>query len=585
MSEDRRGGRRHDDSRRGRDDRGGRDDHGRRDDRGGRDGGDRWDDRRGDRRDDAGGRRDDRGDRRDDRGGRRDDRRDRPRDAQGRERSGSRGQGGPRRGWSSSRPSERSRASTPSRQVALEGLRLVREEDSYANLVLPRLLRSHRVSGRDAAFTTELFYGSLRAQGRLDAIIAACVDRPLAKVEPALLDVLRLGAYQLLDMTVAPHAATSETVALARAEVGAGGASFANAVLRRVGEKDLATWIAEVAPDREKDPTGHLAVVHSHPRWVVRALSDALAGNGRSRDEIDQLLEAQNQAPAVSLVMRPGLTDLDELIDHGASQGRLSVFAAAWPSGDPGGMDLVKQGRVAVQDEGSQLAALSLALGADDLVLTDDAHWLDLCSGPGGKTALLGGLTIDHDADLLAVELQEHRTELVDRAVASLREAGCEITTLTADGTTIGAERPGEFSRVLADVPCSGLGALRRRPEARWRRTPADVGQLGAIQRDLLTSALDATAPGGVVAYVTCSPHLAETRLIVADVLKRRDDVERLDARPAVRAGLLPSVRDEVELGEGPDVQLWPHVHGTDAMFICLLRRLPVPTEEGTPSS
>ena len=411
------------------------------------------------------------------------------------------------------------------------------------------------------------------------------MDRPLTKVEPVLLDVLRLGAYQLLDMSVAPHAATSETVALARAEVGAGGASFANAVLRRVGEKDLATWIDEVAPDREKDLTGHLAVVHSHPRWVVRALSDALAGNGRSREEIDQLLEAQNQAPAVSLVMRPGLTDLDELIDHGASQGRLSVFAAAWPSGDPGGMDLVKQGRVAVQDEGSQLAALALALGADDLVLADDAHWLDLCAGPGGKTALLGGLTIDHDADLLAVELQEHRTELVDRAVSTLREAGCEITTRTADGTTLGADRPGEFSRVLADVPCSGLGALRRRPEARWRRTPADVGQLGAIQRDLLRSALDATAPGGVVAYVTCSPHLAETRLIVSDVLKRREDVEQLDARPAVRAGLLPAVRDEVELGEGPAVQLWPHVHGTDAMYICLLRRLPAPTDEGTPSS
>ena len=303
--------------------------------------------------------------------------------------------------------------------MAFEGLRLVREDDSYANLVLPRLLRSHRVSGRDAAFTTELFYGSLRAQGRLDAILAACVDRPLADVDPALVDVLRLGAYQLLDMTVAPHAATSETVALARSQVGAGAASFANAVLRRVGAKTREEWIDEVAPDREKDPTGHLAVVHSHPRWVVRALTDALAGHGRSRDEIDELLAAQNAAPAVSLVMRPGLTDLDELIDNGASAGRLSVFAASWPAGDPGGMDVVKDGRVAVQDEGSQLAALALALGADDLVRGDDAHWLDLCAGPGGKAALLGGLTVGHDADLLAVELQPHRTELVDRSVAT----------------------------------------------------------------------------------------------------------------------------------------------------------------------
>ncbi|MDN5820378.1 MAG: rRNA small subunit methyltransferase B, partial [Brachybacterium sp.] len=269
----------------------------------------------------------------------------------------------------------------------------------------------------------------------------------------------------------------------------------------------------------------------------------------------------------------------------GASQGRLSVFAASWPSGDPGGMDPVKQGRVAVQDEGSQLAALALALGADDLVLAEDHHWLDLCAGPGGKAALLGGLTVDHDADLLAVELQEHRTELVDRAVATLQEAGCEITTRTADGTAIGAELPGRFSRVLADVPCSGLGALRRRPEARWRRTPGDIGHLTTLQRSLLASALDAAAPGGVVAYVPCSPHLAETRLIVADVMKQRSDTEQLDARDAVRAGVLPAERAGIELGEGPAVQLWPHVHGTDAMYISLLRKLPAPTEEGTPAA
>src|SRR5690625_5851971 len=152
---------------------------------------------------------------------------------------------------------------------------------------------------------------------------------------------------------------------------------------------------------------------------------------------------------------------------------------------------------------GSQLAALALALGADELVRAEDDHWLDLCAGPGGKTALLGGLTVGHDTELLAVELQPHRTELVDRSVASLREAGCEITTRTADGTTIGAELPGRFSRVLVDVPCTGLGALRRRPEARWRRTPGDIGSLAGLQRELLASALDAAAPGGVVAYVT----------------------------------------------------------------------------------
>src|SRR5699024_602916 len=145
---------------------------------------------------------------------------------------------------------------------------------------------------------------------------------------------------------------------------------------------------------------------------------------------------------------------------------------------------------------------------------------------PGRRTALLGGLTVAHDADLLAVELQEHRTERVDRAVAPLQDAAREITTRTPDGTTLGPELPGRISPALADVPCSGLGAPRRRPEAGWRRTPADIGQLGGLQRGLLASALDAAADGGVVAYVTGSPHLAETRLIVADVLKGRADVE-----------------------------------------------------------
>lgn len=574
---------------RGRDDRRGprRDDRTGRDDRRGprRGDGDRpWRDDRGSRGEDRGPRRDDRAPRRDDGAPRRGDRDERRgtgerrggRDAKGRERSGSRGQGGPRRGWSESRPSERSRRSTSSRGVAFEALRTVREDDAYANLVLPGLLRRARVSGRDAAFATELFYGSLRAQGRLDAIIAACVDRGLDDVEGDVLDVLRLGTYQLLDMSVAPHAATSETVALAREVAGHGAGGFVNAVLRRVGERDLDAWIREVAPAREEDEVGHLAVAHSHPEWIVRALSDALAAHGRDRTEIDALLAAQNAAPAVSLVMRPGLTDLDELIDNGASAGRLSLFAASWPSGDPGGTDPVREGRAAVQDEGSQLMALALALGADDLVLEENGRWLDLCAGPGGKTALLAGLTVDHDAELLAVELQEHRTRLVDRAVATLVEAGAEVTTRTADGRDIGAEMPGTFSRVLADVPCSGLGALRRRPESRWRRTAADVGQLGGIQRDLLRSALDAAVPGGVVAYVTCSPHLAETLLIVQDVVRRRDDVEQLDARPAVRAGLLPAAQD-IELGAGPGVQLWPHVHGTDAMFIALLRRTPAP--------
>lgn len=497
----------------------------------------------------------------------------RHRNSAGHERSGSRGRGASRKGFSSARPSERRRETTPSRLAAYEATREVTENEAYANLVFPTVLRKHRVSGRDAAFATELFYGSLRAQGRLDAVLAECVDRPLAKIEPSVLNVLRLGAYQLLDMAVSPHAAASETVGLARDVTGAGSASLVNAVLRKVGQHTLEEWMEIIGPDRATHEDEYLALVYSHPVWIVRALRDALKVHGRAPEELEDLLAAQNRAPRVSLVMRPGLTDASELEEFGAGAAEYSIVGATWPSGDPGQIPPVAEGRAAVQDEGSQLVALALAIGADALVQADDARWLDMCAGPGGKTALLAGFSIERDAEVLAVELQEHRTRLVERSVRTLAEAGAEIDTLTADATALGERFPGEFSRVLADVPCSGLGALRRRPEARWRKQPGDLGQLGQVQRALLASAIDSAADGAVIAYVTCSPHVAETMLVIKDALRRRSDIEVLDARAPLMEGVRPGA--EMDLGDGPYVQLWPHVHGTDAMFLALLRKLP----------
>ncbi|MGQ4422061.1 rRNA cytosine-C5-methyltransferase, partial [Streptomyces violaceoruber] len=183
------------------------------------------------------------------------------------------------------------------------------------------------------------------------------------------------------------------------------------------------------------------------------------------------------------------------------------------------------------------------------------------CAGPGGKAALLGALAAERGVFLLASEKQPHRAGLVARALDG--NPG-PYQVIAADGTRP-AWRPGSFDRVLVDVPCTGLGALRRRPEARWRRRPEDLDGFAPLQRGLLRNALEAVRVGGVVAYATCSPHLAETRAVVTDVLKQHPGTELLDARP-----LLPGVPG---LGEGPDVQLWPHVHGTDAMYLALLRR------------
>ena len=441
------------------------------------------------------------------------------------------------------------RAADPAREVAYEALRAVREDDAYANLAMPSLLAP--LGTRDAAFATELVYGTLRARGSYDEILARCVTRPLDKLDPRVLDVLRLGAHQLLGMRVAAHAAVDSSVKLVRAKVGHGPAGLVNAVLRKVAARDLAGWLAAVAPTGATDPVGRLAVTQSHPRWVVEAFRDALGGD---LAETETALAADNERPVVTLVARPGKADLAELFALGAQPGRWSPVAAVLESGgSPSALPPVRENRAGVQDEGSQLVTLALAAAP---IEGRDERWLDMCAGPGGKAALLGALAEQRGATLVAAELQPHRARLVARVV------GSSAVTVVADGT-VPAWAPGAFDRVLVDAPCTGLGALRRRPEARWRRLPSDVDSLHPLQISLLRSAIQSVRPGGVVAYVTCSPHVRETRDVVREVVG--PDVERIDARP-----FLPGVAD---LGDGPAVQLWPHLHGTDAMYLTLLRK------------
>jgi 16S rRNA (cytosine967-C5)-methyltransferase len=313
-----------------------------------------------------------------------------------------------------------------------------------------------------------------------------------------------------------------------------------------------------VAPDPTTDPVGFAVVARSHPRWIVEELRDAL---GARAEELDDLLAADNVPPRVTLVARPGLCEPGELMEAGGKLTGYSPWGCVLSSGAPGGVPAVADGRAGVQDEGSQLVALALAGAA---VEGQDSSWLDLCAGPGGKAALLGALAAQRGAGLLAVERQPHRADLVVRATRALSPGTVRV--LAADGTKPFAE-PGTFDRVLVDAPCTGLGALRRRPESRWRRTADDITGLVALQTELLRSALDAVRPGGVVLYATCSPVLPETAGVVSEVLQGRADVHLEDA-----GALLPQVLD----AGGPlpgTVQLWPHRHGTDAMFLALLRR------------
>ncbi len=420
------------------------------------------------------------------------------------------------------------------RSVAYDVLRAVDERDAYANLLLPRLVTG--LDPRERALAAELGYGTLRALGTLDHVLAGCSSRPVAEMDPPVRDVLRLGAYQLLRTRVPKHAAVSTSVDLARRVAGPGAAKFVNAVLRRVAERDGDLR----PPPYGTDPVGHLAVVTAHPRWIVEAFRDALGGD---LDETRAALVADDTRPEVHLVARPRRISRDGLLAScraaglEAEAGPLSPYAVRLRGGDPSTVPAVRDGSAGVQDEGSQVAALRLA----ELLGPGRHDVLDLCAGPGGKSALLAGFL---DGRLVANELHEHRARLVRDNLAAARATGA--VTVAGDGRR-GPWRAASFDGVLLDAPCTGLGALRRRPEARWRRTPDDVAPLAGLQRALLAAALDAVRPGGIVLYVVCSPHVAETRQVVASV----EGAERV----------------------GEPVQMWPHRDGTDAMFLCGLRR------------
>lgn len=437
------------------------------------------------------------------------------------------------------------------RRVAFDALRAVSADGAYANLILPALLRERDLTGRDAAFATELLAGTCRWQGSYDVIIAAAAGRPLSEFQPAVVDLLRLGVHQILSMRVPAPAAVAASVDLAAATVGERVTGLTNAVLRRVAERSLDDWLNRLSEGL--DEQDRLALQTAHPRWIVDAYAELLP-----HAELEEALTADNRSPEICLAIRPGVAAVAELLSAGAQPSPYSPFGARW-RGDPAQLPLVRDGRAGVQDEGSQLVTWALAKAA-----APPGWWLDLCAGPGGKSALLAGLARLDGSQLLASDLAPHRANLVAGAVRAYTRHGSAPTIVVADGTRR-AWGAGSFTRVLADVPCSGLGALRRRPESRWRREPADVEQLHSLQLTLLASAIDSAAPGGVIGYLTCSPHRRETSDVVGETLAVRTDVEVI---PATQ--LLPEVPNA---GLGPYLQLWPHRHGTDAMFAAYLRK------------
>ena len=429
------------------------------------------------------------------------------------------------------------------RLLAFEVFTEVMRNGAYSNLLLPQRLTDSELDRRDRAFVTELVYGAIRQIGRNDAIAAKFSQRPWSEVEPEIVDVIRLGAYQLFDMRIPTHAAVDATVNLARQTIGESKATFVNAIMRKLSAQELSQHLS----DFSDDSIPSLAIRYSHPEWIINSYRDFIS----DPKELISLLECNNQAVSPTLVAWPGKSSQEELLSLGASATRYSKFGAV-SNGAPNELAPIRERRAGVQDEGSQILAQVFASAA-----SEKEPWLDLCAGPGGKAALLSYLAKE---PIFANEISETRAKLVSKVV----NAGARV--LIEDGRTLQLAGVGS---VLADVPCTGLGALRRRPEIRWRRSPSDLSGLTKLQFELATNAIALIPSGGIFGYATCSPHMAETVAQCA-AFEKKFPIERIDV-----ASILDSVSKTqiVDATRNGFMQLWPHRHGTDAMFLALYRK------------
>lgn len=443
------------------------------------------------------------------------------------------------------------------REIAFELLSRVQNDDAYANLLLPTLIQRSNLDSRDAGFVQELAFGTIRNWLLYERILEQASSRRIDEIEPAAQIVLVLGVHQLLEMRVPVHAAINESVNLAKKRASKGSVGFVNAVLRKVAAQDRDSWIDAVTSGRTELET--LSFQYSHPIWIIQAFKAALSSRGMS-ESTEDLLESNNRAAKVSLVALPGFCSVEEL--RGADESPQQSPLGAEITGSPSNLEAVRIGFARVQDQGSQLVTLALTSAS---VIGSDNRWLDMCAGPGGKAALMAAISKERTIEFVSNEVSEHRARLVSESLAPLGS----FKTTVGDGRRIG-ESSQSYTRILLDAPCTGLGALRRRPESRWRKSVEDLVSLVTLQRELLESAWKALAPGGVLAYVTCSPHLSETTAQVAWAQNKFG--KELELLPANE--ILNSISPSLVLDESVKTsQLWPHLHGTDAMFLALFRK------------
>ncbi len=442
---------------------------------------------------------------------------------------------------------------TNPRLVAIQILLRVEATDAYANLLLDARLHAASLSLLDRALVTELVYGVLRWRGKLDWILAPLLDRPLARLDPVVHQILRLGTYQLACLTRIPEfAAVDETVSLARKIGAARSAGYVNAVLRAVVRgKD------RQPPDSLQDPLAYWGGVGSHPTWLAARWLDRLGSA-----EGGELMTANNRVPPLTLAANRLKADGEE-VGRLLAKGHAEVTPGRFFPGIftlRGAGSLIDlpgfgEGLFFPMDEAGALPVLAL----DPL---PGQRVLDACAGGGGKSALIAA-AVGGTGEVVALDRSPRALRRL--TAAALRLGLARVRPRLYDARVAGEAWAGQFPRVLLDAPCSGLGTIRRRPEIRWRRRPSDLAQAAALQRALLAGVAGAVAGGGLLVYSTCSLEPEETDEVIGAFLDTHSDFALEAPGPALRPFCDP-------LTEGI-LRAWPHRHDTDGFFVARLRR------------
>jgi len=439
------------------------------------------------------------------------------------------------------------------RRLAFDILQRV-ETGAFADRALDETLRKQgTLDARDRGLLTELVYGVLRRRGRLDYALSRHCRQKLSKLEAPVRQILRLGAYQLLELErIPPSAAVNTSVELAKQAGLQRAAGFVNGVLRGLhrGLSQLA-W-----PDRQRDPLAHLQHACSLPRWLARRwLEEYGAGKAVS------LAEAQLQPAPLTLRCNTLAIGRDDLLAKLQAEGVTAVPCTYAREGvvlgERRGLDLLSPGCFQVQDEASMLVAPLLGAQPGERVL-------DCCAAPGGKTTHLAALTGNRLA-ITALDLHPQRVELIRVGV---RRLGCEGIEARAWDMTRppGFLAPESFDRILVDAPCSGLGVLRHNPETRWRRVPESLSELAALQLSILGQASPLLKPGGVLVYSVCTPTAEETGQVVGHFLSEHPEYRCEDLRP-----LFPHLERLID--DQGAFRAWPAAAGLDGFYAARLRK------------